>query len=165
MRVWALALLCLHACTSLCTSPGGVEIFSTPGCRYCARAKGFLKKRGVPFEDFDVSEDEELLKTMLKRAGKATLPQIFIAGDHVGGCTDMLGEEPSGTLAARLEKIGILMVDPPEDEPARSAKQARGGCCLRYARTNSVGAGPDATVALHAQLCKAWPRLRLTNTS
>ena len=45
------------------------------------------------------------------------MPQIFIGGDFVGGCTDVFDGIKQGTLAARLQKAGIaydtsVQVDP-----------------------------------------------------
>ena len=55
----------------------------------------------------DVSDDAKLLDNMIKRAGAATLPQIFIAGQHIGGCTDMLEMHEAGELASCFAAAGI----------------------------------------------------------
>lgn len=40
---------------------------------------------------------------MIQRAnGRATVPQIFIDGQHVGGCDDLMALEASGKLDERL---------------------------------------------------------------
>jgi glutaredoxin 3 len=64
-----------------------VEIYSTPTCPYCVAAKRLLTKKGVAFTDIDVSRDPSLREAMTRRAnGGRTVPQIFIGGQHVGGC-------------------------------------------------------------------------------
>ena len=93
------------------------EIYTTPGCRYCSRAKGFLKKRGVEYIEKDVVDDASMLNDMIQRAGRATLPQIFIAGEHIGGCSDMLDLHATGSLAARFEAAGITLLDMVDDDP------------------------------------------------
>ena len=93
------------------------EIYTTPGCRYCSRAKGFLKKRGVEYIEKDVGDDASMLNDMIQRAGRATLPQIFIAGEHIGGCSDMLDLHATGSLAARFEAAGITLLDMVDDDP------------------------------------------------
>ncbi len=56
-----------------------VTIYTTPFCPYCMRAKGLLKRKGVEFEEIDVSRSEGLREAMIKRAdGGSTVPQIFI---------------------------------------------------------------------------------------
>ena len=64
-----------------------IEIYTTPICPYCARAKGLLEDKGVAFEEIDVFMDVGQRETMRSRAnGRNTVPQIFIDGKHVGGC-------------------------------------------------------------------------------
>ncbi len=67
-----------------------VEIYTTPTCTYCQAAKRLLSRKGVGFTEVDVSQDAALRSAMSKRAGgRSTVPQIFIAGVHVGGCDDL----------------------------------------------------------------------------
>ena len=67
-----------------------VEIYTTPYCPYCTAAKRLLVKKGVSFQEIDVSQDHSLREGMTKRAGgRRTVPQIFIGGVHVGGCDDL----------------------------------------------------------------------------
>lgn len=67
-----------------------VEIYTTPTCPYCVAAKALLTRKGVPFEETDVSRDPALRVAMTQRAaGRRSVPQIFIDGQHVGGCDDL----------------------------------------------------------------------------
>ncbi len=80
-----------------------VEIYTTPTCGYCAAAKRLLKTKGVAFAETDVSTDPALRAVMMERAGgRRTVPQIFIAGSHVGGCDDLYGLDEAGKLDAML---------------------------------------------------------------
>lgn len=104
---------------ALCSSSparAAVEVYTTPGCRYCSRAKSFLRRRGVGYSEIDVSEDAEVLGEMIERAGSATLPQIFVAGDHIGGCTQLLSEHDTGALAERFDQAGIVWAEPTPEE-------------------------------------------------
>lgn len=105
----------------------GVEVFSTPGCRYCTKAKAFLRSRGVVFSDRDVSSNDVVMKDLLGRAVGTSLPQIFIGGEHVGGCDDMLREAKRGKLQSRLSKLGLELLDPPaEPEGGEAAGEEAG---------------------------------------
>jgi len=76
-----------------------VEIYTTPYCPYCVRAKALLEKKGVDYSETDVSEDPRLRDAMTKRAGGSyTVPQIFIDGRHVGGCDDLHALDGRGEL-------------------------------------------------------------------
>jgi glutaredoxin 3 len=76
-----------------------VEIYTTPTCPYCVAAKALLNRKGVPFEETDVARDPDLRVAMTQRAGgRRTVPQIFIDGQHVGGCDDIHALERDGKL-------------------------------------------------------------------
>ncbi len=76
-----------------------VEIYTTPFCPYCVAAKRLLQKKGVTYEETDVSRDPALRQAMMRRAGgRQTVPQIFIGGQHVGGCDDLHALDHQGRL-------------------------------------------------------------------
>ena len=76
-----------------------VEIYTTPTCPYCIAAKQLLRKKGVAYAEIDVSRDPDLRMAMTKRAGGSrTVPQIFIGGQHIGGCDDMYALDHAGGL-------------------------------------------------------------------
>lgn len=80
-----------------------VEIYTTPICPYCAAAKRLLTKKGVSYEETDVSRDPALRQAMTERAnGRRTVPQIFIGGKHVGGSDDLHALDHAGRLDALL---------------------------------------------------------------
>ena len=96
----------LHAAAST-----EVEVYSTPGCGYCRKAKSLLSRLQVEYDEIDVSESAELRDAMTLRAGAATVPQIFISGEHVGGATELLGEHEDGKLYTRLSAANIAFVE------------------------------------------------------
>ena len=76
-----------------------VEIYTSPICGYCHRAKALLAKKGVAFTEIDVSGDPDVRDEMVERAqGRRTVPQIFVGGRHVGGCDDIYALESAGKL-------------------------------------------------------------------
>lgn len=76
-----------------------VEIYSSPFCGYCARAKSLLSRKGVEYVDYDVLADSSLRDRMVERAGGAyTVPQIFIDGVHVGGSDELHALDRAGKL-------------------------------------------------------------------
>jgi glutaredoxin 3 len=79
-----------------------VEIYTTPFCGYCARAKGLLEKKGTAYEEFDVMEDAAKRAEMRERSKRSTVPQIFINGHHVGGSDDLAALDHEGKLDALL---------------------------------------------------------------
>jgi glutaredoxin 3 len=81
-----------------------VEIYTSPFCGYCTRAKRLLKSKGVPFEEFDVMMNRALKAEMVQRAGgRTSVPQVFIDDHHVGGCDELHALESAGKLDPLLE--------------------------------------------------------------
>jgi glutaredoxin 3 len=69
-----------------------VEIYTSPFCGYCHRAKALLSKKGVPYTEIDVLSTPGARQEMERRAdGARTVPQVFIDGRAVGG-SDRLAE-------------------------------------------------------------------------
>jgi len=81
-----------------------IEIYTSPWCGYCSRAKALLHKKGADFEEIDVSMNSELRAHMVSRAnGARTVPQIFIDGKHIGGSDDLYDLDRSGGLDPLLQ--------------------------------------------------------------
>lgn len=81
-----------------------IIVYSGPGCPYCEKAKSLLKKKGVKFEVIDVRADPARREEMIaKSQGKQTIPQIFIGGQHIGGCDDLHALDAAGKLDPLLQ--------------------------------------------------------------
>ena len=83
-----------------------IEIYTTPWCGYCARAKSLLERKGAAFEETDVMEDSARRAEMRERSKRTTVPQIFINGQHVGGSDELAALERAGKLDAMLSQPG-----------------------------------------------------------
>ena len=78
-------------------------MYTTMFCPYCSRARALLQKKGVGFVDIDIAEEPGRRAEMIERAGgRSTVPQIFINGEHVGGCDDLVALDRAGKLDAKL---------------------------------------------------------------
>jgi len=76
-----------------------VEIYTGMMCGYCMRALRLLESKKIAYKEIDVSLNSKLRAEMRQRAGgRSSVPQIFIDGDHVGGCDDLYALEASGRL-------------------------------------------------------------------
>ena len=89
-----------------------VEIYTTMLCPFCWRAKKLLEERGAAFQEVDVMCDGSLRNEMRQRAGgRTSVPQIFINGQHVGGCDELYALDRAGKLRPLLEQ-------PASEQPA-----------------------------------------------
>lgn len=85
------------------TSPARTQIYATPTCPFCISAKALLRKKGIRFDEIDLRAHPERRAEMMQRAaGRRTVPQIFIDGQHVGGCDDLFDLDRQGKLDAML---------------------------------------------------------------
>ncbi|MEE9149172.1 MAG: glutaredoxin 3 [Candidatus Tectomicrobia bacterium] len=75
-----------------------VEIYTKNWCPYSARAKDQLDRKGVSYEEIDVTTDSIRELEMVKRSARHTVPQIFIDGYHLGGSDDLFEAEINGNL-------------------------------------------------------------------
>ena len=82
-----------------------VVMYSTRFCPYCVRARMLLEKKGVEFTDIRVDHEPQLRDEMIARAGRSSVPQIFIDDEHVGGCDDLYELEFEGQLD---KKLGLM---------------------------------------------------------
>ena len=78
-----------------------IEIYTTPFCPYCARAKRLLEQKGVAFVEIDLWQFPERRAEMIERAGgRRTVPQLFVDGRPIGGSDELAELERSGALDA-----------------------------------------------------------------
>ncbi len=75
-----------------------VEIYTKSWCAFCARAKAYLDRKGVLYQEIDVTTDAVRELEMVKRSNQFTVPQIFIDNRHLGGSSDLLDADRSGYL-------------------------------------------------------------------
>jgi glutaredoxin 3 len=83
-----------------------IEMYTTPFCGYCARAKSLLEKKGAAYQEVDVMMDEKKRSEMRERAKRSTVPQIFINGQYIGGSDELAALEQAGRLDALLAQPG-----------------------------------------------------------
>ncbi|SHJ01279.1 glutaredoxin 3 [Wenxinia saemankumensis] len=80
-----------------------IEIYTKPTCGFCHMAKRLLAQKGAGFAEVDIAAAPERRAEMVQRAnGRGTVPQIFIDGEHVGGCDDLFALDRAGKLDPML---------------------------------------------------------------
>ncbi|WP_420407361.1 glutaredoxin 3 [Hoeflea sp.] len=81
-----------------------VTLYTRQFCGFCTAAKRLLDSKGVSYTEHDATFSPELKQEMIAKAnGRATFPQIFIGGDHVGGCDELHSLERAGKLDPMLQ--------------------------------------------------------------
>ncbi len=81
-----------------------VKIYSSDYCPYCQRAKALLRERGVTdWEEICVDGKPAERAAMAQLVGRTSVPQIFIGGQHIGGCDDLHALDARGGLQPLLD--------------------------------------------------------------
>ena len=85
-----------------------VEIYTSPFCGFCFRAKELLQAKDVDFEEIDVFSVAGAREQMMERSGgKTSVPQVFAGGAYVGDCDGIHILDAQGELDA---KLGLTIV-------------------------------------------------------
>ncbi|MNN28580.1 Glutaredoxin-3 [compost metagenome] len=80
-----------------------IVVYSSAWCPYCIRAKQLLDKKGVKYEEINVDGNPAVRAEMTRKAGRTSVPQIWIGQTHVGGCDDLYALERAGKLDVLLQ--------------------------------------------------------------
>lgn len=76
-----------------------VKMYTRRWCGYCSAAERLLDAKGVPYENIDVTGDQETRRWLVEATGgRTTVPQIFIDGKSIGGFDDMKALDRAGEL-------------------------------------------------------------------
>lgn len=85
-----------------------IEIYSSPFCGFCYRAKQLLDGKQAAYTEFNILMNSAKRDEMLSRAGgRHTVPQIFINDMHIGGCDELYALERAGDLDSLLIEDGL----------------------------------------------------------
>lgn len=71
-----------------CKAQESVSIFTKPGCTFCTQAKQMLMDHGIQYEEIVLGQDATTV-SLRAVSGRATVPQIFMGGRHIGGSEDL----------------------------------------------------------------------------
>lgn len=79
-------------------SQAEITVYYAPFCPYCTWAKQLLDNKDVEFTMVNVNDGSELRQQMEQRAGRTSVPQIFIGDTHVGGYDELAAMDDRGEL-------------------------------------------------------------------
>lgn len=76
-----------------------IEIYTQDWCSYCVRAKQLLDSKGATYREIEAPGGSPARSEAQKRAGgRTSMPQIFIGGQHIGGCDELVALDRAGKL-------------------------------------------------------------------
>jgi len=75
-----------------------------PQCGFSAQVVSVLQTYDVPFETFNILEDEDIRQGIKEYSDWPTVPQLYVNGEFVGGCDILTEMHSNGELGPVLEK-------------------------------------------------------------
>lgn len=80
-----------------------ITLYTSAVCAYCVAAKNFLRSKGLEWSEVRVDLDPAERERMVSRAGRTSVPQIFVGERHVGGYDDMMALHRAGGFEPLLD--------------------------------------------------------------
>ncbi|UCG72555.1 MAG: pyridoxal-phosphate dependent enzyme [Chromatiales bacterium] len=92
-----------------------VVMFALEWCEFCWSVRKMFAAAGIPYRAVELDSVEfqkdgrggQVRAVLKERTGWDTIPQIFIGGEFIGGCTDAFDAWKDQSLQAQLEKNGV----------------------------------------------------------
>ncbi|MFZ2099653.1 MAG: cysteine synthase A [Oricola sp.] len=96
-----------------------VVMFALEWCEFCWALRRFFASRNIPFKSVDLDSvawqtdnlGGDLRVALHSRTGSPTIPQVFIGGKHVGGCTETFDYFREGRLQPMLAESNVAFQD------------------------------------------------------
>jgi cysteine synthase A len=100
-------------------------IFALEWCEFCWSVRKFLQRADIEYRTVDLDSvafqennlGRNIREVLLERTSFKTIPQIFIAGEFIGGCTDFFAAWKDGSLQQKLAAKGISFTADKDLEP------------------------------------------------
>ena len=83
----------------------GTPVF--PMCGFSAQVVQILSRVGVPFQSYNILEDQDLRQGLKEFSNWPTFPQLYVKGELVGGCDIVREMYETGELGQFLTEKGI----------------------------------------------------------
>jgi len=75
-----------------------IDVYTKPWCPSSGRVINLLARRGMVFNEINISSDSSRTEEMIKRSGRQSVPQIFVGHVHIGGSDDLFIADKNGLL-------------------------------------------------------------------
>jgi cysteine synthase A len=102
-----------------------VLLFALEWCEFCWSLRKLFAKAGIPYRSIDLDSTAyqrddrggQIRSVLFGLTGSRTIPQLFVGGEYLGGCTDTLDAFKSGDLQQRLRKSRVAFDEDAQVDP------------------------------------------------
>ena len=103
----------------------GVVMFALEWCEFCWAVRKLFARLGIEYRSVDIDSaalqegdmGTRIRAALKRRTGSPTIPQIYIGGMHVGGCTDLFDAMQAGRMRKLLDDAGVDHVSDVDVDP------------------------------------------------
>jgi glutaredoxin len=88
-----------------------VAIYTTPTCGFCHQLKSYFRQRGIPFTEYDVSQDPYRAREMVQISGQQGVPVSIIDGQLVLGADVARINQLLAQRSYQPPKLGVSIAD------------------------------------------------------
>jgi glutaredoxin len=104
-----------------------VVMFALEWCEFCWALRKFFRAHSIRYRSVDLDSVEfqhndlggEIRKDLHRRVGSPTIPQVFVGGAPIGGCSETLEQFRTGALQTSLARCGVAFDAGVPGDPAR----------------------------------------------
>lgn len=100
----------IYADIAAAAAGNAVFLATKTRCPYCVEALALLGAVGADPEVWDLSERDdgyEVQDALEEVTGQRTVPNIFIGGKHVGGCSELMKLDAKGVLGEMIKGAAL----------------------------------------------------------
>lgn len=102
-----------------------IVMFALQWCEFCWSVRKMLARYEIPYISVDIdsvqyaenNRGQKIREVLKDKTGWTTIPQIFIGGQFIGGCTDIFDSCKNGSLSKQLDDLGITFNKIVDDDP------------------------------------------------
>ena len=102
-----------------------VVMFALEWCEFCWSVRRMFADYNIPYRSVDLDSVDyqnddwggKIRGALAARTSWTTIPQIFVGGEFIGGCTDAFDAWKEGRLQALLEDNGVAYAKDKDADP------------------------------------------------
>ena len=111
--------------TTIADTRQPVVMFALEWCEFCWAVRKAFARYGVPYRSVDLDSVEyqkndrggKIRAALAQVSLMATIPQVFVGGELIGGCTETLDAFKSGRLQTLLRRSGVAFDSSVDADP------------------------------------------------
>jgi len=102
-----------------------VVLFALEWCEFCWSVRKLFGRLGISYRSIDLDSVEyqkddmggKIRAVLADRIGATTIPQVYVGGKHVGGCTELFDAMRDGSMQDAFRRHGVTFDETQQIDP------------------------------------------------